>query len=378
MLRQELFQLFDTPITALKLIWVVLIVLGVRLLQRFARAFIFKTLKRYDWFDDDRDKQVFRIVRIVLYLLGAILIINVLHLNASWSEVMAKKLIETHKDGKGSGFAITIGGVLIFFGILIFSRLLIKLLAGALATQLERNKQLDDGQRFTIVKLVRYAAYVMAFLFAANAAGVNLNALLVGSAALLVGVGLALQHVFDDIISGFIILFEGTFQVGDVIESEGMIAKVLHIDIRTSKVLTRDGNVIIVPNRMLSSDKLNNWSHGDELSRFHVTVGVSYSSDVTKVKKLLYQTALAHPDVSRNKPILVRFDDFGDSALVFRVFFWAYRSWDNEVLKSDIRFGIMKAFREGGIEIPFPQRDLHIKGDLGEPRVTVPPVFPRT
>ena len=360
---QELFQLFGSGITPIKIISCVLILVAVRLLLLFFKAFIFKTLKKYSWFDQDRGKQIYRLIKLVLYLIGGILFIYVLDLHATWKEVLDQRLIDTGKgeDGKGPGITMTIGGLLIFFIVIFFSRQVIKLLAGGLANQLERNKKLDDGQRFTIVKLVRYAAYVVAFLFAANAAGVNLNTLLFGSAALLVGLGLALQHIFDDIISGFIILFEGTFQVGDVIESEGLVARVLHIDIRTSKVITREGNIIIVPNRMLTSEKLNNWSLGSELSRFHVTVGVSYSSDVDKVKKLMYQVALTHPDVSKNKPILIRFDDFGDSALVFRVFFWAYRSWDSEVLKSDIRFGITKAFREHGVEIPFPQRDLHIK-----------------
>lgn len=330
----------------------------------FFKAFIFKTLKKYSWFDQDRGKQIYRLVKLLLYLVGLVLFIYVLDLHATWAEIMDQRLIDTGQgeDGKGPGIKITIGGMLIFFIVLFFARMVIKLLAGALTNQLERNKKLDDGQRFTIVKLVRYAAYVLAFLFAANAAGVNLNTLLFGSAALLVGLGLALQHIFDDIISGFIILFEGTFQVGDVIESEGLVARVLHIDIRTSKVITRDGNIIIVPNRMLTSEKLNNWSLGSELSRFHVTIGVAYGSDVEKVKKILYQVALAQPDVSKNKPILIRFDDFGDSALIFRVFFWAYRSWDVEVLKSDVRFAINKAFVEHGVVIPFPQRDLHVKG----------------
>ncbi len=363
MLKQELFEIFGTGITPWKIILSLLILLMMRLLFLFSKAFIFKTLKKYSWFDLDRGKQVYRLVKLFLFLITIFLIIYVLDLHATWAEILDQKLIDTGigEDGKGPGLKITVGGMLIFFIVIVFARQIIKLLAGALTNQLERNKKLDDGQRFTIVKLVRYAAYVLAFLFAANAAGVNLNTLLFGSAALLVGVGLALQHIFDDIISGFIILFEGTFQVGDVIESEGLVARVLHIDIRTSKVITRDGNIIIVPNRMLTSEKLNNWSHGSELSRFHITVGVAYGSDVEKVKKIMYQAALGHPDVSKNKPIMIRFEDFGDSALIFRVFFWAYRSWDVEVLKSDLRFAVNKSFQENGVVIPFPQRDLHVK-----------------
>lgn len=361
-MNYDLFEIFGTTITPLKLLWCIVIIVLAAFLQRLSKSFIFKTLKKKSWFDAERGKQLFRIVRVFLYLLTAAAILLVLDLHTTWEEVMDKELMTGVPKTEKVGFSITVRGVLTFILVIFIARMFIKLLSGLLANQLENNQRLDDGQRFTIVKLVRYSAYVLAFVFAANSAGVNLTALLVGSAALLVGVGLALQHIFDDIISGFVILFEGTFQVGDVIETEGMIARVVHIDIRTSKVITRDGNIIIVPNRFLTSEKLNNWSHGNNLSRFHVTVGVSYSSNVEQVKKLLYQCALAHPDVSKNKPIVIRFDDFGDSALIFSVFFWADRSWEVEILKSDLRFAITKAFRDNGIQIPFPQRDLHIKG----------------
>ncbi len=365
-MHYEIFEIFGSPITPLKILWCVLIVLFIRLFQSFLKAFVFKTLRSRSWFNAERGKQIFRLGRVFLYLLGAMALLGVLDLHATWKEVMDYEILS---EADGVGFQVTMRGVLIFFFVLFIARSVVKLISELLSNQMEKTQRLDDGQRFTVVKLFRYAAYVIAFVLAANAAGVNLTALLVGSAALLVGVGLALQHIFDDILSGFIILFEGTFQVGDVIETEGMVARVVHIDIRTSKVITRDGNIIIVPNRFLTSEKLNNWSHGNELSRFHVTVGVSYGSNVEQVKKLLYQCALAHPDVSKEKPILIRFDDFGDSALIFRVFFWATRSWDVEVLKSDLRFSITKAFRDYGVQIPFPQRDLHIKGlntkDLG-------------
>lgn len=354
--------------TPAKIIWILLVIGLAKLIMMFTKAFTTKTLKKYSWYDSEKGLQLLRILRYGVIVLSIISIIAVLDLHSSWSDVLNEKIIETGKkkavDSVG-GVTVTIGGLLIFLLVILFARLFVKLLSSTLTNQLERNKSLDDGQRFTIVKLVRYALYVFAFLFAADSAGVNLNTLLVGSAALLVGLGLALQHIFDDIISGFIILFEGTFQVGDVIESDGLVARVLHIDIRTSKVETRDGNIIVVPNRMLTSDKLNNWSHGNDVSRFHVTVGVAYASDVIKVKKIMYQVALAHADVSKNRPIVIRFEDFGDSALMFSVYFWAYRSWDIEVLQSDIRFGIFQAFREQGVEIPFPQRDLHIKTTPG-------------
>ena len=191
--------------------------------------------------------------------------------------------------------------------------------------------------------------------------GADLQALILASTALLIGVGIGLQTFFYDIISGFIILFEGTFKVGDIIEIDGLIAQVKRIDIRTSKILTRDGNMIVVPNRKLTSENLSNWTISNDLSRYNVEVGVAYGSDVQKVRQILYECALKHPDIEKTREILVRFDDFGDSALQFTLFFWSRRSWDIPILLSDLRFAIDREFRDNGIQIPFPQRDLHLK-----------------
>jgi len=370
--REELFNISSVAITPLKIVWLVLIVVATRVIIKLLKAFIFKTLSKKTWFDEDWGKRLYRVLRWLIIFSGGYYLLTALGLTEVWQGILDTSLLNGQVSADGisslgsekstrSGIQITLRGVITFIIVLALARVFIRLISDLLTKQLDHNRKLDEGQRFTIVKLARYALYVIGFLFAAQAAGVNLNALLVGSAALLVGLGLALQHIFDDIISGFIILFEGTFQVGDVIESDKLVARVLHIDIRTSKVEDRDGNIIVVPNRFLSSEKLYNWSHGSNLSRFHVMVGVSYSSDVDQIKKLLYKVALAHPDVSKNKPIVVRFDDFGDSALIFKVFFWAYRSWDIELLKSDLRFEIFRVFKEAGIEIPFPQRDLHLR-----------------
>jgi len=180
-----------------------------------------------------------------------------------------------------------------------------------------------------------------------------------GSAALLVGVGLGLQTFFYDILSGFLILFEGTFKVGHIIEIDGEIAQVKRIDIRTSKVMTRDGTMIIVPNRKLTAENQVNWTLQRDISRYNIEVGVAYGTSTSLVRQLLYECVLNHPDVEKTRQIIVRFDDFGESALIFNVFFWTRRNWDVEILKSDLRFAIDEAFKANQIEIPFPQRVMH-------------------
>lgn len=229
--------------------------------------------------------------------------------------------------------------------------------------QFSKKNIIDKGKEYTIIKLTKYVIYVVGIYICLDIIGINLGIILGASAALLVGVGLGLQNVFNDIVSGFILLFEGTFKVGDVIEFDNTVARVDQIDIRTSKITTRGGTTIIVPNSQLVNDHIINWSHGNHETRFSITVGVAYGSDTALVKELLVACAKKHPEVITNRDIIVRFQDFGDSSLNFELFFWATNSWTVENLRSDLRFEIDKAFRDNKISIPFPQRDLHIISD---------------
>ncbi len=241
---------------------------------------------------------------------------------------------------------------------------LIFLIGAALRRAARKSDRVDEAKRYTLMKLIKYFLYTLAIALSLQALGVNLNALLVGSAALLVGLGLGVQHIFNDVISGLLILFEGVVKVGDVVEIDGMVSRVMQIDIRTSKVVNRDGNYLVVPNSYFTANKLHNWSMENKASRFHINVGVAYGSNTQLVKQLLKECAQEHAGVLNEKPVRVDFIDFGESSLNFRVYFWAYRSWEIEVDISDIRFAIDEAFRENGVTIPFPQRDLHIKSGL--------------
>ncbi|MFT4779644.1 MAG: small-conductance mechanosensitive channel [Flavobacteriales bacterium] len=240
----------------------------------------------------------------------------------------------------------------------------IRLLLGGLNLLLRRanksEKPAEVGKRYTLVKLVSYFAYTVGVVMSLDFMGVDITVLLVGSAGLLVGLGLGLQHLFNDIVSGFVVLFEGTVRVGDIIEVDGTIAKVQQIDIRTSKVVTRDGITILMPNSLITSNKVVNWSHSNVTSRLTVTVGVAYGSDTEKVKVLLLRAASETKLILKTPGPMVVFQDFGDSSLVFELRYWANKSWQMDQIKSDIRFKIDQLFRENGVKIPFPQRDLHI------------------
>jgi len=190
--------------------------------------------------------------------------------------------------------------------------------------------------------------------------GVNVTGIFAASAALLIGVGLALQTLFQDIISGIFILVDQTVHVGDIIEIEGKIGRVEEIKLRTTRAVTIDNKVLIIPNHLYLTNTLYNWTQNGVTTRESVEVGVAYGSDVQLVKKLLLRAANSHHEVLEDPPPSVVFKNFGDSALEFKLVFTLSDSFQANQPRSDIRFEIDKLFRENNISIPFPQRDIHI------------------
>lgn len=227
-----------------------------------------------------------------------------------------------------------------------------------------KTRLVDLRARYTIYVVLKYSLWVIAVALILQALGVKITLLIAGSAALLVGFGLGLQQVFKDFVSGFILLFERTIRVGDVVETEGFVGKVQDIGLRTSSILTRENIIMIIPNSRFVEQNVINWSSMDELTRFRIDVGVAYGSDVRKVEQLLIQAAESHPDVSHRKKPFVYFRDFGESSLDFALFFSTDKGFEAEKIKSELRFAIDEAFRKHDISIPFPQRDVHIRHPL--------------
>ena len=177
----------------------------------------------------------------------------------------------------------------------------------------------------------------------------------------MVGVGLGLQQTFNDVISGIILLSERSIRVSDVLEIDGDIVKIQEIGLRTSKGLNTDDISIIIPNSLITTNKVINWSHQTHLNRFRVNVGVSYESDVEFVIKILEESAKEHPEVDSQKNIEARLVSFGDSSLNFQVLFYSSTIFGSDRMKSDIRRVIRRKFIENDISIPFPQMDIHMK-----------------
>ncbi|TNE53907.1 MAG: mechanosensitive ion channel [Bacteroidetes bacterium] len=223
-----------------------------------------------------------------------------------------------------------------------------------------RSRRMDPGRKYALYQIIRYVSLVIAIAIGLESLGVKLTVLMAGSAALLVGIGLGLQHLFNDFVSGIILLADASVEVDDVIEVDGIVARVQAINLRTSLVKTRDEKYIILPNSVITGGKLINWTHHKALSRFDIVVGVSYNSNVEEVRDILIDVAQSHPHVSPERVPRARILNFSDSSIDFEVLFWTKEVFGVENTKSDIRFAICKAFREHGVEIPFPQRVVHM------------------
>ena len=226
-------------------------------------------------------------------------------------------------------------------------------------TGLRRTSKLDSAKTFAITKLIQYVVVVIVFLGSLQILGFNISVLLAGSAALLVGIGFGLQNLFNDFFSGVVILLDGTLKVGDIIEVDDTIYKVLEINFRTTKVIGRNDDYIILPNSILTANKIINWTLEDVSSRFKIEVGVDYASDIELVMRILQESAAAHPLVLKSPKPFVRFEDYADSALIFCVYFFSDEIFRAENTKSDIRVVIFKALKKNGVNIPFPQRVVH-------------------
>ena len=259
-------------------------------------------------------------------------------------------------------YSLTLYDLIVPFVILGLARLLIYGISVLIKKIFVRN-ELDRGRQYAIMQIIKYVIYTIAVVIAMENIGLRVSILLASSAALLVGLGLGLQQIFNDMVSGIILLFEGSLNVGDVVDLGGTIGMVEAIGFRTSSVRTRENIIVTVPNSKLVSDKVINWSHHQEVTRFHINVGVAYGSDTQLVKQLLEDCANHHPEVVDTPGPFVHFSEFGDSALIFELYFWSNRFMTIENVKSDLRFAIDSRFRKNHVTIPFPQRDLHLKSD---------------
>ena len=262
-------------------------------------------------------------------------------------------------------YSMSVHHLTYILGIYLGARLFIWFIHKALQHS-PRYNRLDKGSQYALVQIIKYFVWIFVIILTLETLGVKVTVLIAGSAALLVGIGLGLQQTFNDIISGIILLIEGSIKVGDILDVQGEIVKVKRIGLRTSMVENRDQFNYILPNSKIVTDQVINWSHNFKWSRFKIGVGATYGSDVELVIKILADCAHNHPSIMTDKKPFARLVNFGDSSLDFEVYFWSEELFRIEQVKADIRVAIVKAFKANNVIIPFPQRDLHLKSsDIG-------------
>jgi small-conductance mechanosensitive channel len=237
--------------------------------------------------------------------------------------------------------------------------IVVKIILWLIKKSIDGASNIDASKKYSIYNLLKYVIIVFSIIGAFQILGFNFTILLGGAAALLVGVGLGLQNIFSDFISGIILLVESKIKINDIVEVDGLLCRVSDINLRTTTVLGRDDKYIILPNSLLTKNQIINWTYGDLASRFNVSVGVGYTSDIALVKKLLQEIIDNQQGALKSPKPFVRFVDFADSYLSFSVYFWSEDVYGVENIKSEIRTKIIDKFNEHNIDIPLPQRVVH-------------------
>ncbi|UCH73818.1 MAG: mechanosensitive ion channel family protein [Rhodospirillales bacterium] len=245
--------------------------------------------------------------------------------------------------------------------VFIVALVVVRWLQRGLAERVLPETQMERGLQHSVAAGFGYLGIFVAAVVAISVGGIDLSNLALIFGALSVGIGFGLQNVVNNFVSGIILLIERPIQVGDWVVVGTNEGTVKRIQVRATEIETFQRASVIIPNSELLSTSVTNWTHKDRLGRVEIPVGVAYGSDPERVRQILLDVAAANSQVTKQPPPYVRFKDFGDSALIFELRAYLYDIGQIIVVSTDLRFAINAAFREHGIEIPFPQRDLHIK-----------------
>ncbi len=284
-----------------------------------------------------------------------------------WQRVWSFLQIATRRFEIGN-FSISLVNLFIAIVLLVAALTLSRVLRAFLMPRLSARTQLDPGIQYTILRLTHYVIITVGFLAALKiGVGADFTSLAVVFTALSVGIGFGLQYIAGDIASGFILLFERPVRIGDFVTIGEMDSKVIegrvtYINLRTTVVMTNDRIAIIVPNSKLVSDRLINWSYADRRSRIMIPVGVASDSDVELVTQTLLRAAEGIEFVLPEPKPTVQFAGFGDFTLDFRLYVCTERPRRHAKIRSDINYRIWRLFKDAGIVIPDPRRELTIDG----------------
>jgi len=355
----EFFTLLPLQITILAI--------AIQILTKIVDTLLFMILSGKDLQKLNVIREEFHLVYrksvwLVDFLLLLIFISNVLRLLRIKDAVFAwgRGLLS---DGRKFGaIDITLGSILIFFFVIWLSIMISRIITRILEKDLFTRVKTAKGIPGTVSLLLRIGLISGGFFLAAAASGMQLTNLSIVLGAFSVGIGFGLQNIFNNMVSGLILAFERPINVGDVVQVGDLLGTVKSIGLRSSTVHSFDGAEVIVPNGNLISNEMINWTLSDSYRRMDIRVGVAYGTDPERVMAIMMDVAKEHKQVRKNPEPRAYFIGFGDSSLDFRLLAWvAMDHW--LVTESELNVLINKKLKEESIEIPFPQRDLHIRSD---------------
>ena len=313
-------------------------------------------------------RAVSRISRTIAFAVWLYLLPGFLSIREGLLDVLGRMLAAPL--GYGS-VKITLGGVIAFGVTIWLSWVLARFVSLILEGEIFSRVSLPRGVPFALSTISRYAVIVIGFVFAVAALGFEVGNLALVISALGVGIGFGLQNVVNNFISGLILLFERPVKVLDVVSLDSLMGEITRIGIRSSTLRTFDGADVIVPNGDLISNRVTNWTLADKRRRVPIPVGVVYGTPARRIIELLLQVAREHPQVLDHPEPMALFTGFGDSSLDFELRFWSESVNALTTVRSEIAVAIQDALEAAGIEVPFPQRDLHLRSIAEEARAAL-------
>jgi small-conductance mechanosensitive channel len=259
---------------------------------------------------------------------------------------------------------VTLTSLILFLSFFIIFVLLSRWITKTLGSKVLSRLHIEEGTRYTLERVVYYTLVIIGAAFAFQFIGINLTGLAVIFGLLSVGIGFGLQNITSNFIAGLILLFERPVAVGDRVTVGDAEGDVIEINIRSTTIRTVNNIDIIVPNSEFVSEKVTNWSHGEKKIRLDINVGVSYNSDLDTVLRCLKEVADEDGHVLKIPEPAVNFVEFGDSSWNMQLRCWIADPKQHPMIRSDINCAIVRKFRKNNVEIPYPQRDLHVRSSI--------------
>lgn len=359
-----IFKLEEFVFTPLHVLLMFAIYLAAKLFVKYIkRYFKARQLTDKQLKIEGREIALWSLVKQIIYLIAFYFCFLSLKINnpgLSISSVLA------HEFFRIDQFHIAVYHIFLTIAIVFIARIFLNFLKVILLKSVLKDERIDQGTRYIYMQLVKYLVYGITIIVLLRSFGVDLDLFLTATTFLLVGVGLGLQSIFRDYFSGILLLLEGAIKVGDVVEIESsggtanFVAKVVQINLRTSKVETRNEKILVIPNSKLTHENVINWSVGDQITRFSIPITFHYGVDVELVKSILINAAATHPKVVKTRKPIVRLLNFGRAGLEMDLLFWADQNLYIDILKSEIRFAINDQLNAHNLSIPYPQNDVHL------------------